>query len=179
MRAFFERCEQCAGEFDLSVLKADFFLFVGRRFLLHAPQNEMNRARFLLIKAPRVSPFDNLAFERAIEFIRLTTERQFKMHTRRLTTDMGQLIAVNVKTGNINDRLDATRLGFEFDIYSQLRALTHDDAAPIAIQIEGPRFRSGRGQLANAKQERDDSEHSQFSQHKAGLLSSGPSKTHQ
>jgi hypothetical protein len=98
MRAFFERCEQSAGEFDLSVVKADFFLFVGRQFLLHAPQNEMSRARFLLIKAPGVSSFDNLAFERAIEFIGLATERQFKMHTRRLTTDIGQLIAVNVKT---------------------------------------------------------------------------------
>src|SRR5262245_4015831 len=163
MRAFFERCEQCAGEFDLSVLKADLFLFVGRRLLLHAPQNEMSRARFLLIKAPGVSSFDNLAFERAIEFIGLATERQFKMHTRRLTTDICQLIAVNVKTGNINDRLDAIRLGFEFDLDSQLRALTLDDAAPITIQIEGRRFLSDRSRLANAKQERDDTEDSQVS----------------
>src|SRR5262245_47860848 len=96
----------------------------------------MSRARFLLIKAPGVSSFDNLAFERAIEFISLTTERQFKMHTRRLTTDIGQLIAVNVKTGNINDRLDVIRLGFEFDLDSQPRALALNDAAPITIYLE-------------------------------------------
>src|SRR5215813_3241154 len=101
------------------------------------------------------------------------------MHTRRLTTEIGQLIAVNVKTGNINDRLDAIRLGFEFDLDSQLRALTLDDAPPIAIQIGGRRFRSDRSQLANAKQERHDSEQSHFSQHKTSLHSSEPSKTHQ
>src|SRR5215831_10889428 len=101
------------------------------------------------------------------------------MHTRRLTTHIGQLIAVNVKTGNINGRLDAIRLGFEFDLNSQLRALTLDDAPPIAIQIEGRRFPGDRNQPANAKKERDDSEHSQFSQHKTSLLSSEPSKTHQ
>src|SRR5215813_5418309 len=94
------------------------------------------------------------------------------MHTRRLTTEIGQLIAVNVKTGNINDRLDAIRLGFEFDLDSQLRALALDDAAPITIQFEGRRFRSYRSRLANAEQERDDSEYSQFSQHKTSLLSS-------